>query len=123
MCFLGAKMTSIRSIIGTRIKAHRKSKGVTQAALAEAIECEVASIGRYERAETAPDGEQLIKMAQFFGISPMDFLPIDVDINHQLVSDLRAELTELILRIHDPKQLNRLIAYAKAMPLAERRKR
>lgn len=103
-------MSSIRKIIGSRIKAFRKEHGVTQAELAEAIDCEVASIGRYERAHTAPDGEQLIKMAEFFGISPMDFLPVKIDITRQEVLELRSELIDLIFRINDPKQLERLIA-------------
>lgn len=103
-------MSSIRKIIGSRIKAFRKEHGITQAALAEAIDCEVASIGRYERAETAPDGEQLVKMAEFLGISPMDFLPVKIDITRQEVLDLRSELIDLIFKINDPKQLERLIS-------------
>jgi transcriptional regulator with XRE-family HTH domain len=116
-------MNSIRTIIGSRIKAYRKIKGVTQAALAEAIDCEVTSIGRYERAETAPDGEQLVRMAEYFGISPMDFLPIKTDVTRQRVLDLRAEMTELLYRINDPKQLERLISVAKELPISDRRSR
>jgi transcriptional regulator with XRE-family HTH domain len=121
--FLGANMNSIRTIIGSRIKAYRKIKGVTQAVLAEAIDCEVTSIGRYERAETAPDGEQLVRMAEYFGISPMDFLPVKIDVTRQRVLDLRAEMTELLYRINDPKQLERLISVAKELPLPDRRGR
>lgn len=116
-------MSSIKKIIGSRIKAHRKSKGVTQAALAEAIDCEVTSIGRYERAETAPDGEQLIRMAEYFGISPMDFLPAKMDVTRQTVLDMRSELTDLIFKIDDPKQLERLISIAKEFSTPDRRGR
>jgi transcriptional regulator with XRE-family HTH domain len=116
-------MSPVRKIIGSRIKAFRKDKGVTQAALAEAIDCEVASIGRYERAETAPDGEQLIKMAEYFGVSPMDFLPVKVDVTRQAVLDLRSELMDLIFKINDPKQLERLITVALEFSTSDRRAR
>jgi transcriptional regulator with XRE-family HTH domain len=116
-------MTPIRTIIGSRIKLYRKDNGITQAALAEAIDCEVTSIGRYERGETAPDGEQLVKMAEFFGISPMDFLPVKIDVTRQSVLDLRAELIDLLYRIHDPKRLEGLIKIVKETPFPDRRSR
>lgn len=116
-------MSPVRKIIGSRIKAFRKDKGVTQAALAEAIDCEVASIGRYERAETAPDGEQLIKMAEYFGVSPMDFLPVKVDVTRQAVLDLRSELMGLIFKVNDPKQLERLITVALEFSTSDRKAR
>lgn len=116
-------MTPIRKIIGTRIKTYRKGQGATQAALAEAIDCEVTTIGRYERGDSAPDGEQLIKIAEFFGVSPMDFLPIKIDITRQEVLDLRADLIDLVYRINDPKQLERLISVASELPVPDRRNR
>lgn len=116
-------MSSIKKIIGSRIKAHRKIKGVTQAALAEAIDCEVTSIGRYERAETAPDGEQLIRMAEYFGISPMDFLPVKMDVTRQTVLEMRSELTDLIFKINDPRQLERLISMANEFSAPDRKGR
>lgn len=116
-------MSSIKKIIGSRIKAHRKIKGVTQAALAEAIDCDVTSIGRYERSETAPDGEQLIRMAEYFGISPMDFLPVKTDVTRQTVLDMRSELTDLIFQINDPRQLERLISMAQEFTTPDRRGR
>jgi len=104
-------MTStIRKLIGSRIKAHRKNQGVTQEVLAEALGCESTTLGRYERGEYAPDGEQLVKLAQFFGVTPMDFLPGDVDIHRQAVLDLRANLTELLFTIDDLDELQHLIA-------------
>lgn len=116
-------MSSIRQIIGSRIKTHRKIKGITQAALAEAIDCEVTSIGRYERAETAPDGEQLIRMAEYFGISPMDFLPVKIDVTRQSVLEMRSELADLIFRINDPKQLEHLMSMAREFAMPDRKGR
>jgi transcriptional regulator with XRE-family HTH domain len=108
--------SSIRVYIGSRIKAHRKEKRVTQAGLAEAIGCEVGTIGRYERGENSPDSEQLIGMAAFFGVSPMDFLPVEVDMKRQTILDLRAELIEMVHRINDQKLLEHLIESLKTVP-------
>jgi transcriptional regulator with XRE-family HTH domain len=116
-------MTPIRKIIGSRIKSHRKDMGISQAVLAEAIDCEVTTIGRYERGEYAPDGEQLVKIAQFFGISIMDLFPVKIDIKHQAVIETRAELIDMVYKINDLTQLERLISVAKEIPLPDRRVR
>lgn len=107
--------SSIRNLIGARIKYHRKWKQVTQAVLAEALDCEVTTIGRYERGEFSPDGEQLIKLALFFGVSPIDFLPTEIDIRWQTIRDLRSDLVDLIFRIDNPSNLERLIVAAKQL--------
>jgi transcriptional regulator with XRE-family HTH domain len=107
--------SSVRKLIGARIKLHRKSKQVTQAALAEALECEVTTIGRYERGEHSPDGEQLLKLAAFFGVSPLDFLPTDADERRHTVLELRSALADLVFLIDDPTQLQRLIAEARLL--------
>jgi transcriptional regulator with XRE-family HTH domain len=107
-------MTSpIRTLIGQRIKAFRKKHRATQAVLAEAIGCEVTTLGRYERGEYAPDGEQLVKIAAFFQITPMDLLPGEVDIERQSIIDLRAGLVESIYSIDDPIELGKLLEKAK----------
>lgn len=103
-------MTSaIRKFIGARIKLYRKQKHMTQASLAEFMGCEVTTLGRYERGEFAADGEQLVKLAQFFGVSPMDFLPYEIDIKRQTIIDLRITLIDSIYRIEDAEKLKQLI--------------
>ncbi|MGM7284699.1 helix-turn-helix transcriptional regulator [Pseudomonas guariconensis] len=106
--------TPIRMLIGARIRSYRKAKGVTQALLAEALDCEVTTIGRYERGEHSPDGEQLIKLATFFDASPLDFLPTELEVGWQSVSTLRSVLIDLIYRINDPADLQNLINTAKS---------
>lgn len=103
----------IRTLIGQRIKAFRKKNRATQAALAEAIGCEVTTLGRYERGEYAPDGEQLVKIAAFFQITPMDLLPGHIDVERQAVIDLRAGLVECIYAIDDPIELGKLLDKAR----------
>lgn len=106
-------MTSaIRKFIGARIKLCRTQKKLTQAALAEVLGCEVTTLGRYERGEFAPDGEQLVILAQFFKISPMDFLPCENDISRQMVIDLRKVLIDSIFLLDDAERLRQLISMA-----------
>lgn len=105
--------SSIRKLIGSRIRTFRKQKNVTQAALAEAIGCEVTTLGRYERGEYAPDGEQIVKIAVFFSITPMDLLPGKVDMDRQLILDLRSDLVDAIFAIDDPRELEKLCKMAR----------
>lgn len=115
-------MTSpIRKLIGSRIRSHRKAKQVTQATLAEALDCEVTTIGRYERGEHSPDGEQLVKLGFFFGVSPLVFLPSDLDVHWQTVRDLRSTLVDLINQIENPVDLQRLITTARTSARANSR--
>lgn len=106
-------MTSpARKLIGLRIQHHRKKKRVTQAELAEALGCEVTTLSRYERGEYAPDVEQLLVIAQFLGLSPMDLLPADVDLDRQRLIDLRTRLVDLVFGLDDEGLLTRLIKAA-----------
>lgn len=115
-------MTSpIRTLIGSRIRSHRKAKHITQAALAEALDCEVTTISRYERGDYSPDGEQLVKLAVYFGVSPLDFLPSEVEVRWQAVFELRSILIDLIHRIDDPTHLQRLITAASSPKTANLR--
>ncbi|MBJ2293265.1 helix-turn-helix transcriptional regulator [Pseudomonas sp. MF5691] len=102
-----------RKFIGARIKALRKAKGITQAVLAEALECENATISRYERGEYVPDSEQLLKIAKLLGASPMDILPTDDDVSRERLLELRATLQDLIFTIDNPSFLTKLIELAK----------
>ncbi|WP_324729589.1 helix-turn-helix domain-containing protein [Pseudomonas chlororaphis] len=103
-------MTSpTRKFIGSRIRALRKAKGITQAVLAEALECEIATISRYERGENPPDSEQLIKLAKLLGVSPLDILPSETDVARETVIELRAKLVELVYQIENPLLLEKLI--------------
>lgn len=103
-------MTSpTRKFIGGRIRALRKAKGITQAVLAEALECEIATISRYERGDNPPDSEQLLKLAKLLNVSPMDILPSETDIARAQVIELRAKVLELVYKIDSPQNLEKLL--------------
>jgi len=56
----------------------RKSKGLTQSALAEAIGIGSFSVSQYERGDNYPSFEKLIALKQFFGVSLDDLVYADL---------------------------------------------
>lgn len=114
-------MTSpIRKLIGAKLKSHRLGARMTQASVAEALDCEDTTIGRYERGDYSPDAEMLIRLADLFGVTPLDFFPCSVEAHWQTISDLRSTLIDLIFKIDDPAALTQLIATAEAHQVPKR---
>ena len=56
-----------------RIKELREQKNISQEVLAVAIETSQRNIGRWENGENEPSYKQLIKIADFFGVT-IDYL-------------------------------------------------
>lgn len=59
--------------IGERLKTLRKSKGVTQKSIAEAISITEVSYQRYEYGTVRPSLDALISLADYFDVS-LDYL-------------------------------------------------
>ncbi len=105
-------MDAYRNLIASRIKSVRKSKGQTQAALAEALGCETNTVSRWERGEFSPSIDQFLNIAEALGVSPMDILPGKRDIEMQNISSLKASLGELIFLTNDEKTLSEILISA-----------
>ena len=56
-----------------RLKELRKSRKLTQAQVAEGINCTPPTYSRYERGTRQPPLDMVLKMADFFGVS-LDYL-------------------------------------------------
>ena len=56
------------------LKKLRKQNRITQRSLAEALHISQTSVSKYERGESAPDLEMVIKMADFFGVTIDEFI-------------------------------------------------
>lgn len=67
-----------------RLKSLRKSRGITQKELAEAINVSVQSIHKWENAKGLPDAINLLNIACFYGVS-LDYL-MDLEVKHDLRS-------------------------------------
>ena len=109
-------MTSpTRKFIGSRIKAYRRNKGMTQAVVADALGCAVPTISRYERGDSTPDSEQLLELANLFQINPMELLPGEADLQWSSILELRAVLLDLVFNTNDPAALGQLIELARSL--------
>lgn len=56
------------------LKKLRKQNRITQRNLAEALHISQTSVSKYERGESEPDLEMVIKMADFFGVTIDEFI-------------------------------------------------
>ena len=62
--------------IGIKIRTMRKSRGMTQADLAKAIEQSPSSITMYETGRREPDFDTLEALADAFNVSLFEFVPV-----------------------------------------------
>lgn len=60
-------------MLGTRIALLRRQAGLSQRALAAALQLSPSTVGMYEQCRRIPSSELLVRMAQLFGVST-DFL-------------------------------------------------
>ena len=58
----------------TTLKILRKKKKITQHELANALHISQTSVSKYERGESEPDLEMVIKMADYFGVTIDEFI-------------------------------------------------
>ena len=58
----------------TMLKILRKKNTLTQRSVAEALHISQTSVSKYERGESEPDLEMVIKMADFFGVTVDEFI-------------------------------------------------
>jgi transcriptional regulator with XRE-family HTH domain len=91
---------TLRTVIGGKIKALRKSQDMSQADLAELIGCESPLISRYERGINLPGIDQLIRIAEVFQVAPGELLPGGQDAERAHLMALRYEIADLVAE-HD----------------------
>ncbi len=58
----------------TMLKKLRKQKRITQREVADALHISQTSVSKYERGESEPDIEMLIKMADYFHVTVDEFI-------------------------------------------------
>ena len=66
--------------IARRLAARRKQAGLSQEALAERLGVSRQAVSKWERSESSPDTDNLIALAQLYGVSLDDLLYVDDDI-------------------------------------------
>lgn len=116
-------METLRSVVGTKIKALRKSTTMSQADLAELIGCDAPLIGRYERGSTLPGIEQLIRIATVFNVAPGELLPGGQDVLRTRLISLRQEIIDRITEVDSPEYLEEMLNFINRYSLEEDHKK
>ncbi|HEX9973078.1 MAG TPA: helix-turn-helix domain-containing protein [bacterium] len=114
----------MRLEIGKRLKLIRNKKGITQSELGEKLGIQFQHVSKYERGETVPTWENLIKLTDIFDVNINWFLtgkgkmflsPITYSHENEgplsLVhdNDADAELEEIIVELRNDSELKDLI--------------
>lgn len=71
--------------IAQRLAARRKQAGLSQEALAERLGVSRQAVSKWERSESSPDTDNLIALAQLYGVSLDDLLYVDDEIRDDVV--------------------------------------
>lgn len=77
-------------MIGKRISALRKAKGMSQAKLAQALSISASTVGMYEQGRRTPGLDVLVSLAQALGVST-DFLLTGKNCIHDDVNEEKAD--------------------------------
>lgn len=101
-------MTTLRDVIGSRIRLLRKAANLSQAELADLIGTDPPLIGRYERGVTMPSIEQLIRLSTALKVSPAEILPSHEDEIREKLISLRREISDMIMRVDSPDLLEQV---------------
>ena len=71
--------------IAQRLSARRKQAGLSQEALAERLGVSRQAVSKWERSESSPDTDNLIALAQLYGVSLDDLLYVDDEMRDDVV--------------------------------------
>jgi transcriptional regulator with XRE-family HTH domain len=83
----------LRKLFGASLRQCRRSRGLTQAQLAEATDLSLEMIGRLERGITAPSFETIEALASVLQIAPAELFGANP-------TDIEGERRELLARIN-----------------------
>ena len=95
--------TDLKQEVGSRVKAARKLRGLTQAALAEAIDMSFETVSNLERGKTAPNFNTLNDIASTLDVEMKFFFDYEVGNPSTLRSRILSELSAVTLDVDDEK--------------------
>ena len=90
----------IKVPVGERLRELRKSKDLTQAQVADGINCTPAAYNRYETGERQPPIDALTKLADYFGVS-LDYLVGRAPIRDSALSNYEIEFIKKLRSVPD----------------------
>lgn len=95
--------------IAQRLAARRKQAGLSQESLAERLGVSRQAVSKWERSESSPDTDNLIALAQLYGVSLDELLYVDDSIKDDMAFesvDRAAEHTEAAAAFPDTKTVH-----------------
>lgn len=93
----------LKQEIGSRVKAARKMRGMTQAALAEAIDMSFETVSNLERGKTAPNFNTLSDIAAALDVELKLFFDYEPNNASKLRSRLISESSATTLEVDDDR--------------------
>jgi len=66
---------AVAAAIGAAISRHRRARGMSQAALAEAVGCDPSAVARWEAGTRTPTAPRLVRVARALGCAAGALLP------------------------------------------------
>ena len=90
--------TALKKLFGANLKAFRKKNGMTQAALAEAVDKSIDLISQIERGTSSPSFETISKLSEALDVSAQDFFNgsgLNVKSNSSKFASLQNKMAKL----------------------------
>ena len=110
------KPTNIDKIIGANLIKIRKTRGVSQTKLAEALGISFQQIQKYEKGTNRISASMLLKISQAMDVSIQDFYAGLLDTQHSILRDISASTLRLAIALESKndkalvKSIERLIS-------------
>ena len=95
------KNEKIKQNFGKFIQKHRKDKGMTQQALADALGISVKSVCYFERGSTFPSQENIFKIAELLDMSLDEFIYGESIFDHSICIQ---EINDMLLTLSGKEQ-------------------
>ena len=102
-------MSDFKKLLGKKIQAIRKSKGLTQEKLAEIIDIETPSLSYLETVKYAPSVETLQKLCDALNVEPWEFYYFSELSDEDKKNELKKALDE------NPKLIKTLYNFYKSV--------
>ena len=102
-------------MIGENIKTYRQKKGYTQEEVANRLHVTRQTISKWEKGQSVPDAEQLIKLAVILETTVSELLGTQAEGKeepNQLAKELSRINTQLAIRNHRTRRVLKIIAVA-----------
>ena len=100
-------------MFGENLKTLRKNKGITQEELAVRLNVVRQTISKWEKGQSVPDAEMLVKLAEFFEVPVSQLLGLRIEPEAQpdaLAEQLSRINEQLVIKNHRSKRIWTVIA-------------